>query len=64
MTVVTVYSPAQLVTHLDVRRGGRKAPELDQVAAEIAAAQARAAAREASVPTIRYPPELPITSAR
>src|SRR5688572_6093864 len=47
-----------------VREPGRRAAVLDQIAAEITAAEQRLERRRATVPTPSYPPELPVSTRR
>ncbi len=54
----------RLGQRLDRRRGSDRDDDLAVVNAEIVAAEARLAARRASVPAITYPPTLPITDRR
>jgi ATP-dependent helicase HrpA len=46
------------------RRGADRDDELARIAAEIESGKARLAARRASVPAVRYPPELPVSQRR
>ncbi len=46
------------------RDGERRDAALAALAEEVASAERRRARREAAVPTVRYPPELPISAAR
>jgi len=50
--------------HANRRSAEDRQSDLDKLAREVASAQARQAARRASVPALKYPPELPVSQRR
>ncbi len=63
---LSIVDAHRLRRRLSSDRRGRapRRPDLDRIAADITAAEARLAARAASVPTVSYPQDLPVSQRR